>query len=137
MDQALVDAAKAQAIASFPSGEGGAAAVYLSDGTILTSVGFESPNEAANLCYETGAYCEAFRLGKSVTASVCVIRCGSEEPFAIVPPCGICLERLAIWRESVEVAVPDREDSKKWQSLPFREIQPFYWAESPAFAGDT
>ncbi|NNC23117.1 cytidine deaminase [Salinisphaera sp. USBA-960] len=137
VDQKLVEAAQAQTIARFPNGVGGAAAVYLSDNVILTSVGFESPNEASNLCYEAGAYCEAFRLGKSVTASVCVARDGPNQPFYVMAPCGICQERLAIWRELVEIAVPVREDATKWQSLSFDEIQPWYWADSLSFGSKT
>jgi len=137
VDQALVDAAKAQAVARFPEGEGGAAAIYLSDGSIATSVGFDSPNEAANLCYEAGAYCEAFRLGKSVTASVCVVRESPEQPFIVIAPCGICQERLAIWRDSVEVAVPLPGDASAWQSLSFEEIQPWYWAAPLSHGGNT
>ncbi|WP_353224787.1 cytidine deaminase [Salinisphaera sp. C84B14] len=128
VDQTLVDAAKAQARARFPSGEGGAAAVYLCDGSILTSVGFDSPNEAANLCYETGAYCEAYRQGKTVVASVCVIREHENAPFVVVAPCGICRERLAIWRESVAVAVPVTDNPSQWRSVSFQDLQPWYWA---------
>jgi len=68
LDQRLVDAAIAQALSRFPECSGGAAALYLSDGRILTSVCFDTPNESANLCHETGAICEANRLGLAVVA---------------------------------------------------------------------
>ena len=74
IDQNLIDAAIVQALLRFPQGYAGAAALYTSDGSILTSVCFDSPNEMVNLCHETGAICEANRLGLQVTASVCVPR---------------------------------------------------------------
>ena len=84
----------------------GAAALYLSDGRILTSVAFDSPNEKVNLCRETGAICEVNRLNLPVTASVCVDRRSENDPFVILTPCGVCQERLALWGLDVEVAVP-------------------------------
>ena len=128
VDHALVDAAKAQAVARFPEGEAGAAAVYLSDESMLTSVGFDAHNHAAVLCHETGALCEAFRRNVAVTASVCVVRPASDQPFMVLAPCGICQERLALWADGLEVAVPLPDDPSNWQSLPSRAVQPHYWA---------
>jgi len=128
LDQRLVDAAIAQALARFSQrSDAGAAALYTNDGRILTSVCFESPNESANLCHETGAICEAYRLGLRVTASVCVSRGTSAEPFIILSPCGICQERLAIWGLDVEVGVPLDTDPTRWLAKSLREVQPYYW----------
>jgi cytidine deaminase len=128
LDQRLVDAAIAQALSRFRRDESaGAAAVYLSDGRILTSVCFDTPHESANLCHETGAFCEANRLGLAVTASVCVSRASRTDPFIILSPCGICQERLATWGLDVEVAVPVQGDPTQWQAKTLREVQPFYW----------
>ena len=127
IDQRLVDAAIAQAQARFPSGCAGAAALYTGDGRILTSVCFDTPNESANLCHETGALCEANRLGLRVTASVCVSRATAADPFIILSPCGICQERLATWGLDVEVAVPVSSDATQWQAKTLNEVQPFYW----------
>ena len=129
LDQRLVDAAIEQARTRFPDGCGGAAALYLSDGRILTSVCLDTPNESANLCHETGAICEANRLNLAVTATVCVSRESSAAPFVIVPPCGICQERLAIWGMNVEVAVPAQGDTTRWQAKSLRDVHPFYWKE--------
>lgn len=71
LDQKLVDSAIAQALSRFPSGYAGAAAVYRECGQILTCFCFDTHNEIANLCHETGAYCEANRQNLKVTASVC------------------------------------------------------------------
>lgn len=127
LDQNLVDAAIAQAVTRFPTGYAGAAAVYTSEGKLLTSVCFDTPNELVNLCHETGAYCEANRLNQQVTATVCVSRATSADPFIILTPCGVCQERLATWGLSVEVAVPHSDDATKWQAKSLAEIQPHYW----------
>jgi cytidine deaminase len=57
-------------------------------------------------CHETGAICEAYKLHEAVTASVCVSREDGLSPFVILPPCGICCDRLAFWGGDVEVAIP-------------------------------
>ena len=110
LDQKLIESAIEQAKLRFPTGNAGAAALYTSDGDILTSVCFESANESANLCHETGAICEAYRRNCTVTASVCVSREAPEEPFVILTPCGIRQERLATWGLDLEVAVPLESD---------------------------
>ena len=127
VDQRLVEAALDQIKRRFPSGSGGAAAVYLEDGQILTSVAFDCPNEVANLCHETGAFCEANRLNLRVLASVCVSRAGPSEPFIILTPCGVCQERLSLWGADVQVAIPHPDNASKWQSKTLNEVQPYYW----------
>lgn len=134
MDQILVNAALALAESRYagdPDADGwaGAAAMYLEDGRIVTSVYIEAPNQAATLCCETGAIAEAHKLGLAVTASVCVSRERPDAPFIILAPCGICQERLAYWGGDVEVAVPDSNNPTGWLSLPLRVVQPHYWAK--------
>jgi cytidine deaminase len=136
LDQALIDAAIQQALKRFPSGYAGAAAVKLEDGRILTSVYFDSPNEGANLCHETGAYCEANRIGARVVASVCVSRSEPGRPFLILAPCGICQERLALWGDDVEVAVAVPGKPGVWQSRRLAELQPHYWRNAVKDAGE-
>ena len=116
LDDRLVEAAVSQVERRFPTGSGGAAALYLSDGRILTSVAFDSPNDKVNLCHETGAICEANRLNLLLTASVCVDRQSENDPFVILTPCGVCQERLALWGLDVEVAVPMPGAPHKWQA---------------------
>lgn len=133
VDQNLVNAAIGLAerrYAGDPDGDGwaGAAAMYASDGRILTSVFVESPNAAASLCCEAGAIAEAHKLNLTVTASVCVARDKPDSPFVILTPCGICQERLAHWGGDVRVAVPHPGDPARWLSKPLREVQPHYWA---------
>ena len=88
-----------------------------------------SPNPSASLCHETGAICEAHKLQEPVTASVCVSREDGRSPFVILPPCGICCERLAFWGAEVEVAVPDPNDLSRWKVKRLREVIPHYWGD--------
>lgn len=127
LDQSLVDAAIRQAMDRFPSGYAGAAAIRTETGQVLTSVALDPPNPSAALCHETGALCEANRLGARVVACVCVSRSEPGKPFLILAPCGICQERLAIWGPKVEVAVALPGSPGSWQSRHLSEIQPHYW----------
>jgi cytidine deaminase len=136
VDQTLVDAAIHQALQRFPAGYAGAAAMRTTDGTILTSVCFDAPNEGASLCHETGALCEAHRLNLAVAASVCVSRSEPDRPFLILAPCGICQERLALWGPAVHVAVAVPGSPGQWQSKMLSEVQPHYWRNAVCDAGE-
>jgi cytidine deaminase len=136
LDQSLVDAAIQQALARFPSGYAGAAAVRTASGQVLTSVCFEAPNPGASLCHEAGAYCEAYRIGAEVAASVCVSRSAPGRPFLILAPCGICQERLALWGPNVEVAVAVPGRPGEWQPKRLAELQPHWWRNAVADAGE-
>ena len=116
LDQNLVDAARGLLESRFPGEEGIAAAMYTDDGAVLTGVFFEPEWGSGMLCAETGAMCEAEKLGKRVTASVCVSRLSGEAPVLILTPCGICQERLFHWGAGVEVAVPEPADpTRPWR----------------------
>jgi cytidine deaminase len=130
LDQKLVDAAIDLMNKRFPQDEdAGAAAMYTDNGELLTSVSPDIFNPAASLCHETGAFCEAYKLGQKVTASVCVYRDANSETIRILTPCGICQERLFTSGPDVEVAVPDPQDSSKWIAKKLHEVQPYYWAK--------
>jgi cytidine deaminase len=136
LDQSLVDAAIQQALARFPTGYAGAAAVRTRAGAVLTSVCFDPPNEGAGLCHETGAYCEANRLDDPVVATVCVSRSAPGRPFLVLAPCGICQERLALWGTDVEVAVAVAGQPGAWQSKRLSDLQPHYWRKAVEDAGE-
>jgi cytidine deaminase len=107
---------------------GGAAALRLADGTVLTSVAPNAPNAAVALCHEVGAICEAHKLGGRVVASVCVIDAPSGPAgHWILAPCGVCQERLFAHGPEVEVGVPDLADPRKWQTLRLRDLQPHWF----------
>ena len=130
IDQKLVDAAIGLLEKRFVGTEGIAAALYTADGDILTSVFFEPEWGGGGLCAETGAICEAEKLGKRVTASVCVSRLSSDDPIMILTPCGICQERLFHWGGEVEVATPHPDDPQQWVSKTLAEVQPYYWVNA-------
>lgn len=128
LDQELVDAAVAQMDRRWPAGEeGGAAAVRLDDGRILTSVGLDNLNAGVTLCQEAGAFCQAYTLDRGITASVCVNRVVETGGSIVLPPCGICQERLAVWGPQVEVGVPDPDREGGWQARTLAQINPYYW----------
>jgi len=83
-------------------------------------------NASVELCHEVGAICEAFKLNKIITATVCVSR-DEAGKFHVLTPCGVCQERLMVWGDLVEAAVPRDEDSSQWQMKTLRELQPYYW----------
>jgi len=133
LDQDLVDAARELLERRFLGEEGIAAAMYTEDGTVLTSVFFEPEWGSAMLCAEAGAVCEAEKLGKRVTASVCVSRVSGSDPILVLTPCGICQERLFHWGGELEVAVPDPTDPTRWIAKTLNEVQPYHWVN--AFEG--
>jgi cytidine deaminase len=122
INQSLIDAAIRQALVRYPSGYAGAAAIRTDTGKIITSVYFDAPNSGAELCHETGAYCEANRIGEQVLESVCVSRSKPDRPFLILAPCGICQERLALWGPNVQVAVAVPGTPGAWQSKRLSEL---------------
>jgi cytidine deaminase len=128
IDQKLVSAAIQFVEQRFPPDKewAGAAAMYLADGRILISTAPDAFNPSVEICHETGAICEAFKLDERVVATVCVSRDRTGK-FRILSPCGVCQERLMIWGPDVEAAVPDDNDPTKWLVKTLGELQPFYW----------
>lgn len=130
IDQKLVDAAIKLAKGLVPDGiSTGAAAIYTKEGDLLTSTFPYGNTVRERLCYETGAICEAHKLGHHVSASVCVVRRTGKQDFVIFAPCGVCQERLFFWGSDVEVAVPDKDDPTKWVAKTLKEVQPYHWTE--------
>ncbi|MFD4989603.1 cytidine deaminase [Streptomyces sp. NPDC058372] len=128
LDQELVDAAREQLDRRWPADEdGGAAAVRLADGRVLTSVGLDNMNMSVALCHETGALIQAYTLDVPVTATVCLGRDRARDRLIVLPPCGICQERLALWGPRVEAAVPDHAAPGGWRAATLAELNPHYW----------
>lgn len=134
LDQRLVDVARRLLEERFPAQGGVAAAVYTSDGDVLTGVVFEPEWGGGGLCAETGTLLEAVKLDKRVTASVCVSRLSGTDPIVILTPCGICQERLFHLGGGVAVGVPAADDPTRWESRTLDEVQPFHWVK--AFRSD-
>lgn len=111
----------------------GAAAMRLDDGTILTSTAPDALLDTVSLCHETGALCEAFKLGRSVTDTVCLVQ---PEPgsFRVLAPCGVCQERLFLYGPDVSVGVPSGDGA--WRSVALGEVQPHHWRQGLPAAED-
>ncbi|MBB3663108.1 cytidine deaminase [Prauserella sediminis] len=144
---ATVSACRELIEARFPGDvERGAAAMLLDDGVIVTGTAPDVVTPSVEICHETEPFAAAFRLGRTIVASVCLAR---EAPgrFVVLSPCGVCRERLAWHGPDVRVAVPqpggDRGDGDDhgdggdrgeggdrgdpaWITL--GEALPYYWA---------
>lgn len=107
-------------------GWGGAAAIGLEDGTVLTSVAPEVINDSTNLCMETGSILEAHKLNKRVTHSICVVRDDEKSQYKVLSPCGICQERLFYWGADVKVAISVPGENPVFKTL--AELQPYHWS---------
>jgi cytidine deaminase len=132
LDDTLIDAAIALAARRFAGQEAIVAALRTGSGHILTGVWTPAAVDSASLCAETGPICEAHRLGERVTASVCLYRPSGDEDFKVLPACGICQERLAVFGLDVEIAVPSADTERLWQRATLRELRPFYWNDEIA-----
>ncbi|WP_394217637.1 cytidine deaminase [Halobacillus trueperi] len=125
IERELYEEAKALVEHRYPSGWGGAAAVRLEDGTIVTSVAPDVINDAVNLCMETGAILEAHKRNLKVTHSLCIARDDERSSFKVLSPCGVCQERLFYWGDGVKVAVTHDGDGLRFMTL--AEVQPYHW----------
>ena len=104
---------------------GGVAVLRIENGEYLISVWPECDNSSAGLCAETGAICEAHKLNKKVTHSLCVCRQKDGENYEILSPCGICQERLFYWGKDVKCAISTKDNRVVFKTL--GELQPYYW----------
>lgn len=124
---ATIEACKALIATRFPDdADGGAAAMLLEDGTILTGTAPRAINPAVEVCHEIEPYCAAFRLGQQIRASVCLHRLPGGRTV-VLSPCGVCRERLAVHGPDVRVAVADPQQPTVllWKRL--KEVLPDYW----------
>lgn len=99
--------------------------MLLDDGTILTGTSPDALNSSVEVCHETEPYCGAFRLGKSILASVCLLRT-PDGRTVVLSPCGVCRERLAVHGPNVLVAVADSQDATVVVWKPLKELLPDY-----------
>ncbi len=109
----------------YPVGWGGAAAIRLASGEILTSVAPETDFDALSVCMELGAFLEAHKRDVAVTHSICVCRNDEISDFKILSPCGICQERLRYWGVDVLVGISNSEHEIVFK--PLRDLQPHHW----------
>ena len=128
IEQRLYQAAIELITSRYPSGWGGAAAMYTEDGKVLTSVAPEVINASTELCMETGAILEAHKLNTKITHSVCVARDDEQAEFKVLTPCGVCQERLWYWGPHVKAAITNPDQRLVYKTL--EEIQPFHWSKA-------
>ena len=127
VDQRLVDAAIAFIDRRFRGrADKGASAMYTADGDILLSTAIAVVNDSVSLCHEAGAMCEAYARDKHIAATVCVHK-DERSRYLILPPCGVCQERLWYWGGDVDVAVPLASDNTQWESIKLQALCPHYW----------
>lgn len=129
IEQKLYQAAIELIEKRYPTGWGGAAAMYTNDGEILTSVAPEVINASTELCIETGAILEAHKFNAKITHSICVVRDVENEEFKVLTPCGVCQERLIYWGRDVKVAVSSN-DEKPLLFKTLEEVQPYHWSKA-------
>jgi cytidine deaminase len=127
IEQQLYTSAKKLIEERYLKGCGGAAAVRIQDGTILTSVAPEVVNEALSLCIEVGALLEANKRNQSVTHSLCIYRENEKSDYIILTPCGICQERLIYWGSNVQVAISNPKNELIFK--PLGELMPHHWSQ--------
>ena len=112
----------------YPSGWGGAAAMYTETKDILTSIAPEVINASTELCIETGAILDAHKLATKVTHSICVVRDDENSEFKVLTPCGVCQERLFYWGPNLKAAITTLDGHLTYKTL--EEIQPFHWSKA-------
>lgn len=112
----------------YPSGWGGAAAMYTETEEVLTSIAPEVINASTELCIETGAILEAHKLETKVTHSICVVRDDENSEFKVLTPCGVCQERLFYWGSELKAAITSLDGELTYKTL--EEIQPFHWSKA-------
>lgn len=127
IEQKLFDEAAALIRRRYPTGWGGAGAVYTAEGHIYTSVANDCANGSAALCIETGAMLEAHKYNERVTHCLCIVRDDERSPMKVLSPCGICQERLHYWGGEVRVAVTM---GGPLTFVPLRELQPYHWTKA-------
>jgi len=125
IEQKMFDMAVELINKRYPKGWGGAGVIRTEDDAYFTSVWLDNINEAAAVCIETGAMCEAHKHDKRVTYSLCVTRDDENSAYQILTPCGVCQERLRFWGDGVMVGVTAPGGELKF--VPLSELQPYHW----------
>lgn len=128
IEQQLYDVVKHLIEQRYPNDWGGAAAIRVEDGTIYTSVAPDVINASTELCMETGAILEAHKFQKKVTHSICLARENEHSELKILPPCGVCQERLFYWGPEVQCAITNAKQDIIFK--PLKELQPYHWTEA-------
>lgn len=103
---------------------GVAAAAQTRSGAELVGVWIDAMVDSACLCAETGPICESHRMQDPIVASICVRWVKSSTPL-VLPACGVCQERLAVFGTDVVVGVGRTSGVTEYMTL--EELRPFPW----------
>ncbi|MFU8823062.1 cytidine deaminase [Yoonia sp.] len=128
IERGLFDSAVALIQQRYPIGWGGAAAVRLENGDILTSVAPDTDLDALSVCMELGAFLEAHKRNLRVTHSLCITRHDENSHYKFLSPCGICQERLRFWGPDVLVAITNEANALCFR--PLSEFQKHHWTKA-------
>lgn len=123
----MFDAAVALITRRYPTGWGGAAAVRLGTGEIVTSVAPDTDLDVVAVCMELGGFLEAHKQNQPVTHCLCIYRDAETEPFKVLSPCGVCQESLRFWGPDVMVAISHPSNALIFK--PLRALQPHHWSQ--------
>ncbi len=95
-----------------------------SDGAHGFSIGIDCHLDSACLCAEVGNICDAVKNGLSIKESICLKKVSDK--MVVLPPCGLCLERFALFGDEVLFGVQGENDLH-YKSL--QELAPIRWYE--------
>ena len=126
VEQDLYQSATALIEKRYPAGWGGAAALRLASGDILTRVVPDTDLDALSVCMELGSLLEAHKRDETVTHSICIYRNDETSKFCVLSPCGICQERLRFWGPDILVGVTNPVHEVVFK--PLRVLQPYHWS---------
>ena len=107
----------------------GAAGVILENDEIIISTAPDYYNHGVSVCHETGAFLEAYKRDLSIKATMCLYKDENNQIF-ILPPCGICRERLRDHGTNIMVAVPDYNGQEVFKMIPLKELCPHDWVSA-------
>jgi len=110
----------------YSKGWGGAAAIRLATGEIVTSVAPDTELDVLSTCMELGGFLEAHKQNQAVTHSLCIFRENESASFTILSPCGVCQERLRYWGSGVLVAVTNPKNEVIFK--PLSNLQQHHWS---------
>lgn len=107
--------------------DNGAAGVILENDEIIISTSPDYYNNGVSVCEETGAFLEAYKRDLKIKATMCLYR-DEQKGVIVLPPCGVCLERLRDHGTDILAAVPQEKDFSLFEMKPIDELMPIDWS---------
>ncbi|MBK67450.1 MAG: cytidine deaminase [Rickettsiales bacterium] len=104
----------------------GAAGVILENDEIIIGTAPDYYNHGVSVCHETGAFLEAYKRDIPIKASMCLYKDETDQVF-ILPPCGVCRERLRDHGTNIVAAVPSNDGVNKFEMISLEQLCPHDW----------